>query len=128
MEDELRTLNEAMVMKQRLAVLADVQASYLRELGDHGVESGTAEQLLLDWSRQAFSLTFRSLPDPVLELDLESLLGAAAPPAGAQPPRPGQDPSRVPPGEPWLQLVHEPDGSDAVTPDLDADDQDEHAA
>ena len=52
MEDELRTLNEALVMKSRLRVLADVQASYLHELAEQGVEPGIAEQLLLDWSRQ----------------------------------------------------------------------------
>jgi hypothetical protein len=138
-EDELRTLNEAMVMKSRLRVLADVQASYLQELADHGVEPGIAEQLLLDWSRQAFGMTFRSLPEPAFDLDLDALLGTEAPLAGAQPPRPSgpdavaDDPTSVPAGEPWLQLVQEvSDAHDAAgdftVSDLDVEDSDERAA
>ncbi|MBC7460476.1 MAG: hypothetical protein H7287_03870 [Thermoleophilia bacterium] len=136
MEDELRTLNEALIMKSRLRVLADVQASYLHELAEQGVEAGIAEQLLLDWSRQAFGMTFRSLPDPVLDLDLDALLGRDTPAHGAQPPRPpvgpdaaADDPSTVPTGEPWLQLVQEHEAAgDLSIDDLDVDGRDERAA
>ncbi|MCW2974654.1 MAG: hypothetical protein JWN72_2927 [Thermoleophilia bacterium] len=135
MEDELRTLNEALIMKSRLRVLADVQASYLHELSEHGVEPGIAEQLLLDWSRQAFGMTFRSLPEPQFgELDLDALLGTDTPAHGAQPPRPpagpdaaADDPSSVPSGEPWLQLVQEHESAGDLSVE-DVDGRDERAA
>lgn len=123
MEDELRMLHEAMVVKDRLRVLAELQASYWEELLARGFDPSIAEQLMLDWSRHAYGMTFRSLPEPSLDSQLQDLLGSDEPPvAGAQPPAPprsGSDPSRVPPGEPWLQLVHdEPDELDD-----EADDQ-----
>ncbi|MCW2959865.1 MAG: hypothetical protein JWM90_252 [Thermoleophilia bacterium] len=131
MEDELKILHEAMVIKERLRVLAELQGAYWDELLERGFESGTAEQLVLEWSRHAYGMTFRSLPEPSLDASLDELLGASggfAPARGAQPPRPpvassSGDPSRVPPGESWLQLVQDVEaGSD------ESDAEDERAA
>jgi hypothetical protein len=122
MDEELRILHEAMVVKDRLRVLAELQATYWEELLARGFEAGIAEQLMLEWSRHAYGMTFRALPDPQLESDLDDLLRPAD---GAQPPRPardGSDPSRVPPGEPWLQLVSDLDLED-LEDDGTADDR-----
>lgn len=115
MDEELRILHEAMVVKDRLRVLAELQASYWEELLARGFDQSIAEQLMLEWSRHAYGMTFRALPEPT---QLDDLLGHVA--DGAQPLAPSSrepsDPSRVPPGEPWLQLVQ-----DADLDDLDDD-------
>jgi hypothetical protein len=111
MDEELRILHEAMVVKDRLRVLAELQASYWEELLARGFDQSIAEQLMLEWSRHAYGMTFRALPEPT---QLDDLLGHA--PDGAQPPAPPSsgsgDPSSVPPGEPWLQLVQDLDLED----------------
>jgi hypothetical protein len=125
MDDELRILHEAMIVKDRLRVLAELQAAYRDSLVDHGFDQTMIEQLVLDWSRQAYSMTFRAMPEPSLEASLDELLGGVEadlpePPRSAGPTptfRSVDDPSRVPPGEPWLQLVQD-----------DEADEDEHAA
>lgn len=121
MDDELRMLHEAMVVKDRLKVLAELQATYWDELLARGFDQSIAEQLMLDWSRHAYGMTFRSMPDPSVDAGLDELLGVPGP--GAHPPESlsGSDPSRVPPGEPWLQLVQDSDLDDE-------DDADERAA
>lgn len=111
MDDELRILHEAMVLKDRLRVLAELQSTYWEELLARGFDQGIAEQLLVEWSRNAYGMTFRALPEPQLEQDLDDLLGPAQP---AGPAAAGDDPTSVPPGEPWLQLV------DDVDAELDA--------
>jgi hypothetical protein len=126
MDDELRNLHEAMVIKERLRVFADIQASYWEALTERGFDGNIAEQLMLDWSRHAYGMTMRSLPDPSsVEVTLDDLLGAPGadgPADGAQPAGPTSsnvgDPSSVPPGEPWLQLVE----------DVDLDDEDDARA
>lgn len=122
MDEELRILHEAMVVKDRLRVLAELQASYWEELLARGFEHGIAEQLMLEWSRHAYGMTFRALPEPHLDSQLDDLLspGLGAQPAG--PERSGSDPSRVPPGEPWLQLVQDVDFED-IEDDGSADDR-----
>lgn len=125
MDEELRILHEAMVIKDRLRLLAELQATYWEELLARGFDQSIAEQLMMEWSRHAYGMTFRSLPEPSLEAELDDLLGFDLPPVGAQPPVPSRsssDPSRVPPGEPWLQLVQDVD-----LEDLD-DESDERAA
>lgn len=126
MDDELRTLQEAMAIKGRLRMLAELQASYFEELTGCGFDGSVAEQLLLDWSRHAYGMTFKSMPEPSFDASLDELLGGApdAPPVGAQPPAPdaASDPSRVPPGEPWLQLVQDFD-----LEEIEAE-RDDHAA
>lgn len=120
MDEDLRNLHETMVFKDRLRMLADLQATYQGELLSRGFEPEIAEQLMLEWSRSAFSMTFRSIPEPQLDEQLDELLGDPdAPAIGAQPSL-GTDPSSVPPGESWLQLVQDLDLSD--------DDSDERAA
>jgi hypothetical protein len=126
MDDELRILHEAMVVKDRLRVLAELQATYWEELLARGFESGIAEQLMLEWSRHAYGMTFRALPEPSIDSELDELLGdLPAPPVGAQPARPegtkAGDPSRVPPGEPWLQLVQDVEADEADDASSDAD-------
>lgn len=126
MEDELRMLHEAMVVKERLRVLAELQATYWEELLARGFEQSTAEQLMLEWSRHAYGMTFRALPEPRFDESLDALLGNSTDPGhGAQPPRPsgGGDPSSVPPGEPWLQLVQ-----DVELDERCDDDRDDRAA
>lgn len=120
MDEELRMLHEAMVVKERLRVLAELQSSYWEELLARGFDQSIAEQLMLDWSRHAYGMTFRALPDPAAEVSLDDLLGGAAGSSSSTPSaeRAGSDPSRVPKGEPWLQLVE----------DLDALDEGEDAA
>jgi hypothetical protein len=112
MDDELRNLHEAMVIKERLRVFADIQASYWEALTERGFDGNIAEQLMLDWSRHAYGMTMRSLPDSSsADVTLDDLLGAP----GAQPAAPTSnvgDPSSVPPGEPWLQLVEDADLDD----------------
>ena len=110
MDEEIRILHEAMVIKERLRVLAELQSTYWDELLERGFEQSVAEQLMLEWSRHAYGMTFRALPDPhatetldELLLDTPGGLAASAQPGG------GSDPSRVPPGEPWLQLVDDVD-------------------
>ena len=125
MDDELRILHEAMVVKDRLRVLAELQATYWEELIARGFESSVAEQLMLEWSRHAYGMTFRALPEPSVDSELDELLrGVPSPPDGAQPPRPegssSGDPSRVPPGEPWLQLVQDVDFDDDADDAADA--------
>lgn len=127
MDDEMRMLNEALVVKERLRVLAELQATYWEELLARGFDQGIAEQLMLEWSRHAYQMTFRAMPEPNLDSELDELLGppSAAPAVGAQPAGPVGDPSSVPPGEPWLQLVEDVDA------ELDADqaaDDDQRAA
>jgi hypothetical protein len=133
MDDELRMLNEAMIVKERLRVLAELQASYWRELLAQGFDQPVAEQLMMDWSRHAYGMTFRELPDASLEDQLEGLLGSF-PAQGAQPTLPPSsslspshrdqhDPSSVPPGEPWLQLVQDED-----LEDLDDESDEQRAA
>lgn len=118
MDDELRMLHEAMVVKDRLRVLAELQATYWEELLARGFDQSIAEQLMLDWSRHAYAMTFPSTPDRSVEAGLDELLGTPASAARPTPPvEPGSDPSRVPPGEPWLQLVQ----------DTDLDDEDDGA-
>jgi hypothetical protein len=118
MDEELRILHEAMVVKERLRLLADLQVTYWEELLSRGFDQSMAEQLMMEWSRHAYGMTFRALPDPTstFSSELGDLLG---PEAGAQPPAPptGGDPSSVPSGEPWLQLVE----------DLDLEDVDDDA-
>jgi hypothetical protein len=113
MDDELKILHEAMVVKERLRVLAELQATYWEELLARGFDQSIAEQLMMDWSRHAYGMTFRAMPEPNLDAQLDELLGTAAPSLG--------DPSSVPPGEPWLQLVQdvetEDDGGDAASSD-----------
>jgi hypothetical protein len=134
MDDELRILHEAMVVKERLKVLAELQSTYWEELLARGFDQGVAEQLMMEWSRHAYGMTFRAMPEPSLDSELDELLGAApaapsvsdTPPDGAQPPRPPRslgDPSSVPPGEPWLQLVQDTESDDdasEIGPDADA--------
>ena len=130
MDDELRILHEAMVVKERLKVLAELQATYWDELLARGFDQGIAEQLMMEWSRHAYGMTFRAINEQNLDADLDELLGDALgdePPLGAQPPPPPRtsgDPSSVPPGEPWLQLVQDVESSD----DEDADAGDQRAA
>ena len=130
MDDELRILHEAMVVKERLKVLAELQATYWDELLARGFDQGIAEQLMMEWSRHAYGMTFRAINEQNLDADLDELLGDALgdePPHGAQPPAPPRtsgDPSSVPPGEPWLQLVQDVESSD----DEDADAGDQRAA
>lgn len=113
MDDELRMLHEAMVVKDRLRVLAELQASYWESLLAQGFEPAVAEQLMVEWSRHAYGMTFRALPEPQFERSLDDLLGLdETPAAGAQPGRPAGDPSSVPPDEPWLQLVEDLDDED----------------
>ena len=124
MDEELRILHEAMVIKDRLRVLAELQATYWEELHARGFDSSIAEQLMMEWSRHAYGMTFRALPEPTLDSQLSDLL--TEPLDGAQPaapPRQGSDPSRVPPGEPWLQLVQDVD-----LEDLEDDSADDRAA
>ena len=110
-----------MVIKERLRVLAELQSSYLEELVARGIDQSICEQLLLEWSRHAFGMTLRSMPEPRDAFDLDQLLGPPidldAPEPGAQPASPplgraSGDPSSVPPGEPWLQLVQDVDLDD----------------
>jgi hypothetical protein len=118
MDEELRMLHEAMVVKDRLRVLAQLQSAYWDELLARGFDQSIAEQLMLDWSRHAYGMTFRALPDVGGHVALDDLLGV--PSDGAQPAPPtGSDPSRVPPGEPWLQLVQELDVEDGEQPSSD---------
>lgn len=130
MDDELRILHEAMVVKERLKVLAELQATYWDELLARGFDQGVAEQLMMEWSRHAYGMTFRAINDPGLDAELDELLGDSPieqPPLGAQPPAPPRtsgDPSSVPPGEPWLQLVQDVEASE----DEDADAGDQRAA
>ncbi len=129
MDDELRILHEAMVVKERLKVLAELQATYWDELLVRGFDQSIAEQLMMEWSRHAYGMTFRAINEPSLDSELDELLGDTAddPPHGAQPPAPPRsmgDPSSVPPGEPWLQLVQDVEASD----DEDADAGDQRAA
>jgi hypothetical protein len=130
MDDELRILHEAMVVKERLKVLAELQATYWDELLGRGFDQGVAEQLMMEWSRHAYGMTFRAITEPSLDSELDELLGdgpADELPQGAQPPAPPRtsgDPSSVPPGEPWLQLVQDVEQSD----DEDADTGDQRAA
>lgn len=122
MDDELRMLHEAMVVKDRLKVLAELQATYWEELLARGFDQSIAEQLMLDWSRHAYGMTFRSMPEPSVDAGLDELLGSAVQGAQSDPPAQcGSDPSRVPPGEPWLQLVQDCDLDEE-------DDGDERAA
>lgn len=115
MDEDLRILHEAMVVSERLRVLAQVQVAYWEELTGRGIESSVAEQLVLEWSRHAYPMTFRALPEPVIDGNLDALLAdadrrTAGSDPSAQPPAPVAvtgDPSSVPPGEPWLQLVDE---------------------
>jgi hypothetical protein len=123
MDDELRILHEAMVVKDRLRVLAELQATYWDELLSRGFEQGIAEQLMLEWSRHAYGMTFRAVSEPGFDSELDDLLG---PVEGAQPSRPAPsrdgDPSSVPPGEPWLQLVQDEDlANDAGDDSAEAD-------
>lgn len=125
MDEELRILQEAMMIKDRLRLLAELQATYWEELQSRGFDASISEQLMMEWSRHAYAMTFRALPVPSVDQELWDLLGPETPEEGAQPqapPRQGADPSRVPPGEPWLQLVQELDGEDAD------DEPDERAA
>lgn len=133
MDDELRILHEAMVVKDRLRMLAELQAAYRDALVEHGFDQSLIEQLVLEWSRQAYGITFRSMPEPSMDASLDELLGgvdAADMPeaprsAGpAKPFRAKDDPSRVPPGEAWLQLVQDDDDADAHA----RGDEDERAA
>ncbi len=130
MDDELRILHEAMVVKERLKVLAELQATYWDELLARGFDQGVAEQLMMEWSRHAYGMTFRAINEPSLDSELDELLGDGPVeelPQGAQPPAPPRslgDPSSVPPGEPWLQLVQDVEASD----DEDADTGDQRAA
>lgn len=127
MDDELRMLHEAMVIKERLRVLAELQASYWEELLARGFDQSIAEQLMLEWSRNAYGMTMRSLPEPAIDEELFRLLGPAQPDGAPRPPqgdRPIGDPSRVPPGEPWLQLVQDVDGIDEDDVERDQSDQD----
>ena len=115
MDDELRMLHEAMVIKERLRVLAELQAAYWDELLARGFHESIAEQLMFEWSRNAYGMTMRSLPEPVIDEELFRLLGPSQPDRAPEPPmtsRPVGDPSRVPPGEPWLQLVQDADELD----------------
>lgn len=117
MDDELRILHEAMVVKERLRVLAELQATYWEELLARGFDHGIAEQLMMDWSRHAYGMTFRALPEPSIDTELDRLLASTD-----QGTTDMGDPSRVPPGEPWLQLVQDADvdddsGTDAASPE-----------
>lgn len=129
MDDELRILHEAMVVKERLKVLAELQSTYWEELLARGFDQGVAEQLMMEWSRHAYGMTFRAISEPSLDQEIDELLGfdvPVDPPHGAQPPAPPRnsgDPSSVPPGEPWLQLVQELEAEDE-----DADSGDQRAA
>jgi hypothetical protein len=108
MDEELRILHEAMVIKDRLKVLAELQSTYWEELLARGFDTSIAEQLMVEWSRHAFGMTFRAMPEPTVEDDLDELLGRAGSIGPrALPDRGSGDPSRVPPGEPWLQLVED---------------------
>ena len=115
MDDEMRMLNDVMAVKERLRVLAELQASYLEDLLARGLEQSTAEQLMMDWSRHAYGMTFHELPAPSIDQELFELLGpsmddvVSAGPSGTPSP---DDPSRVPPGEPWLQLVQDVEEDD----------------
>ena len=115
MDEELRILHEAMVVKDRLRVLAELQATYWEELLARGFDQSIAEQLMLEWSRHAYGMTFRALPEPTM---LDDLLGHGADSAPTPPRNSANDPSSVPPGEPWLQLVQ----------DVDLDDLDDDAS
>lgn len=136
MDDELRLLHEAMVVKERLRVLAELQATYWDALLSRGFDQAIAEQLMVDWSRHAYGMTFRAIAEPSIDAGLDDLLGA--PGVGAQPPEPNSklgDPSSVPPGEPWLQLVQdvetdevEEDSTSVDAPSTDASSSDERAA
>lgn len=136
MDDDLKLLNEAMVLKDRLRMLAELQASYWQSLVDQGFDQGTAEQLVLDWSRHAYDMTLRSLPTTQsIDRELDELLAGEDASRTPQVDEPAQDdvagrgtsfdgsqtsasvrhlsdPSRVPPGEPWLQLAPELDECD----------------
>ncbi len=110
MDEEIRILHEAMVIKERLRLLAELQSTYWDELLERGFDQSVAEQLMLEWSRHAYGMTFRAMPEPdtgesldELLLDTPGGLEAAAQPRGIG------DPSSVPPGEPWLQLVDDLD-------------------
>ncbi|MEO6867592.1 MAG: hypothetical protein ABI200_06185 [Gaiellales bacterium] len=129
MDDDLQILSDAMIIKERLRLLADIQASYWRELMEQGFEQQVAEQLLMDWSRFAFGMTtLRDRQAPSLEDEIDDLLGSL-PPAGTKGTSIGMpagttssgDPSSVPPGEPWLQLVQDEEPSDDA--DSEADDE-----
>lgn len=111
MDDELRILHEAMVVKERLRVLADLQSTYWDELISRGFDQSVAEQLMLDWSRHAYGLTFRAVGEPAAEVSLDELLGSMGVDGDAAPAlaERASDPSSVPPGEPWLQLVEDLD-------------------
>ena len=140
MDDELRILHEAMVVKERLRVLAELQGTYWDELIARGFDGSVAEQLVLEWSRHAYGMTFRSVPEPSMDAGLDELLGDIEPagPSGGARPEPGHrahkdapvrsagDPSSVPPGESWLQIV--PDEDPTPVDDAAADRRDDRAA
>jgi hypothetical protein len=126
MDDELWMLHDAMVVKDRLRVLAQVQSTYVRELVELGFEQSLAEQLMVEWSRHAFAMTIPvpsehgrgfDLHELAASLNDESTRRIVAEAAG-------EDPSSVPKGEPWLQLVEDLDeldrGEDAPGDDLAA--------
>ncbi len=123
MDEELRILHEAMVIKDRLKVLAELQSTYWEELLARGFDASVAEQLMVEWSRHAFGMTFRALPEPVVHDDLDELLGRAGSIGRTALPASGGDPSSVPPGEPWLQLVEDLDAA----PDDDSSAEDRAA-
>ncbi len=131
MDDELRILHEAMVVKERLKVLAELQSSYWDELLARGFDQSVAEQLMMEWSRHAYGMTFRAIDGSSIDAGIDDLLGTVpssveAPPDGAQPPAPPRssgDPSSVPLGEPWLQLVQDVEASDDEDADADTGDQ-----
>jgi hypothetical protein len=112
MDDELKIMHEAMVVKERLRVLAELQAAYWDELLARGFDQSIAEQLMMDWSRHAYGMTFRAMPDPSLDAGLDELLGGMGSSAVSAQSDGSGDPSRVPPGEPWLQLVQDIESDD----------------
>jgi hypothetical protein len=108
-EDDTHLAADALAVHERLLLLADLQSAYLHALAERGIDGGLAEQLVAEWSRNVYGMTTYGLLDPSPASRMHSLM---MPPLGAMPTPPAdvlaEDPSQVPPGEPWLQLVEDP--------------------
>jgi hypothetical protein len=115
MDDDVQMLHEALVLRDRLRLLASLQADYRDALAEHGFDQSLMEQLLVEWSRLAYPLTMRAVEqrrdgDSDLDRLLANLMSHAAVDA------PTDDPSSVPPGEPWLKLVEDEEADSVPAP------------
>lgn len=95
--ERIQIFEQAMETSERLKILAQLQATYRDELLQQEFEAEIVSQLVIEWSRIAFTMTIPREPDQVDESfdEIARRLGLAKDESHS-------DPSSVPEGEAWL--------------------------